>query len=218
MFIDSCRAYRCSSLSALFSVLMLFSASSLAFEVEETFLLEGIELTDALQAGGYIIYFRHTTTDHTQVDTNRTDLSQCENQRGLSQHGIDEATAIGLAFRLMRLPVAEVLSSPYCRCKDTAKFAFGEYKVNQDLMFNIASGEEETARLRDELRLLLAKPPVPGKNTVIISHTANLKEAADIWPSPEGLAVIFRPVSADHIQFIAKVSPEEWPGLAVMAN
>ena len=49
---------------------------------------------------------------------------------------------------------------------------------------------------------------------MIISHTANLKEAAGIWPKPEGVAIIFRPRADGGFDPIARVLPGEWPGLA----
>jgi hypothetical protein len=49
---------------------------------------------------------------------------------------------------------------------------------------------------------------------VIISHTANLKEAAGIWPKPEGVAIVFRPRRDGSFEPIARVLPEDWPTLA----
>jgi broad specificity phosphatase PhoE len=43
----------------------------------------------------------------------------------LSSRGIEQAKRIGEAFRAHGIAVREVLTSPYCRCIDTGKPAFG---------------------------------------------------------------------------------------------
>ena len=49
---------------------------------------------------------------------------------------------------------------------------------------------------------------------MLSGHTANLQEAVGIWPSPEGVVIIFKPKGADGVQFIAAVPPTRWMELA----
>ena len=151
-------------------------------------------LIKQLREGGLVIYFRHSTTETSGLaEANGVDVSRCDTQRGLTPAGRAQATAIGRAFATMQVPVGEVLSSPFCRCKETAGLAFGHYEVNPDLYFAIDSNAEQTKLFSDKLRVLLSTPPAGATNKVIISHTANLKEAAGIWPTPDGVAIVFRP-------------------------
>src|SRR5215475_3764539 len=76
--------------------------------------LQGAELLTALRAGGYILYFRHADTDHTQRDSRGMDLNDCAAQRNLSQRGRDNARAIGEALRALGIPIMTVLASPLC--------------------------------------------------------------------------------------------------------
>jgi len=62
---------------------------------------------------------------------------------------------------------------------------------------------------------LLATRPAAASNTVIVAHTANLREAAGIWPKPEGVAYVFRPLGNGNFEPVAKVLPEEWSQVAV---
>ncbi len=46
--------------------------------------LRGPELLAALRAGGYILYFRHADTDHSQNDERMTSVEDCTTQRNLT--------------------------------------------------------------------------------------------------------------------------------------
>lgn len=170
-----------------------------------------------LRRGGFVIYFRHAATDHSSDDVD-IDFSRCETQRTLSETGRRQAVDIGRAFDTLEIPVGEVIASPFCRCKNTAELAFGHYQVNPDLYFAISVGKAERERLAGALRTMLATRPEPGFNTVVVAHTANLKEAVGIWPKPEGVAYIFRPESDGGFSLAAqRVLPEDWVRLSGVA-
>lgn len=171
-------------------------------------------LVRALQNGGFVIYFRHAATDQSQPDSDRLDLKNCATQRNLSEKGREQARAIGKAFAALGIKVSKVMSSPYCRCIDTGKLAFGEVTIVPDLEFAISKSEPESKRLGAVLRTLLGTKPPSGTNTVLVAHTANLKEAAGIWPQPEGAAHVFEPQGDGRPLHVARVGPEEWPDLA----
>jgi len=166
-------------------------------------------LVRALQGGGYVIYFRHAATDQSKADSERLDFKNCATQRNLSEKGREQAQAIGKAFSALGIKVSSVLSSPYCRCIDTAKIAFGKATVVQDLEFAMAKNEAETKKLGQALRKYLDTRPPRGANIVIVAHSANLKEAVGIWPQPEGAAYVFQP-QGEGTKYVARVGPEEW--------
>jgi hypothetical protein len=90
------------------------------------------------------------------------------------------------------------------------KLAFGEVTISEDLLFAISKDEQETKRLAAALRTLLGTKPPDGANTVLISHSVNLKEATDILPKSEGEAHIFDPHAVGGRSHIGRVLPEEW--------
>jgi phosphohistidine phosphatase SixA len=165
---------------------------------------------DELRKGGLVIYFRHAATEQTGEGDEAADLKNCDTQRNLSAEGRAQASQIGQAFRTLGINVSTVMTSPFCRCKDTGKLAFGRFIVNNDLYFAINTDAEKTNELAESLRKTLATSPPPGTNAVIVSHTANLREAAGIWPKPEGVAYIFRPLSGGRFEVLAKVLPDDW--------
>ena len=167
-----------------------------------------------LRKGGLVIYFRHGATDQTGSSDEAADLTKCETQRNLSAEGREQARQIGKAFQALRIPVGTVTTSPFCRCKDTAALAFGRFTVSDDLYFAIGTGAGETKQFAESLRRMLSTPPAKATNAVIVSHTANLREAAGIWPQREGVAYVFRPLPGGKFEAIAMVLPEDWGKLA----
>ena len=87
--------------------------------------LEGQALVDALKQGGHVILLRHMATEPVTPDPDLFDLSDCSTQRALSEKGRSQAVLMGKAFRKLGIPFGEILSSPYCRCQETGKLAFG---------------------------------------------------------------------------------------------
>lgn len=176
--------------------------------------LEASRLVAALKQGGYIIYIRHAATDHSSTDTDRDDLRDWTHQRLLSDHGRNQSVVIGKAFRSLGIPVSQVISSPYCRSIETAKLAFGKATVSNDLAFSIGVAEKEAKRLAQALGKMLGTQPRAGANTVVVAHSANLKEAANIWPKPEGVAFIFKPLGNANFEMVGKVEPQQWAEFA----
>lgn len=175
------------------------------------------DLIDALRRGGYVIYFRHATTDPEQADTNDPKLGRCEAQRNLSADGRRMASEIGAAFKTLRIPVGKVVSSPYCRAVDTAMLAFGSHEVSDALYFAMGVGKTEREQQGLALRQMLATPPARGTNTVLVAHHANLKEATGIWPKREGEANVFRPRPDGGFDYLGEVSTGAWKRRAGVA-
>lgn len=166
-----------------------------------------------LRKGGLVIYFRHGTTDQTGPN-GEGNLADCATQRNLSAEGRDQATEIGRAFRSLGIPVGAVTTSPLCRCKDTAKLAFDRFTVSDDLYYVINTDAAKTKQLAEALRLRLSTPPAGAANSVIVSHNANLREATGLWPKPEGVAFVFRPLPGGRFEVMARIPPEEWANVA----
>lgn len=169
-------------------------------------------LVEALRRGGYVIYFRHATSDPEESDVDRTNLANCETQRNLTSEGIAEARAIGEAFRLLDIPHDEIVASEYCRAWKTALTAFGRADINPDVTSIAGLADVERDQRIRALRTLLATPPATGTNRIIVSHYLNLYESAEI-PLREGEAAIFVP-QGDSFTLVARVIPRTWTDLA----
>jgi len=172
-------------------------------------------LVERVRRGGYVLAFRHAATDFSMTDESREDLRDCARQRNLSAGGRRQARALGVALRRLGVPVGQVLASPYCRTRDTARLAFGRARPSSALI----SGRhlpDAAARERqpERLRRLLARPPAAGTNTVLVSHTFALNDATGVSLG-EGEAAVFDPRRRDAV---ATVAPEDWTRLARSAQ
>lgn len=117
----------------------------------------GPALVDALRRGGFVIYFRHAATDFSQTDREPVDYADCSRQRNLNARGRSDARAIGAAIRRLRVPIDVVLSSRFCRTRQTAQLAFGRVRPWTDLTsLRIAGSDVEERRRIHALRRLLA--------------------------------------------------------------
>jgi phosphohistidine phosphatase SixA len=200
-----------SKLKLLFSIWTLCFSIGLQVAEAEQGLLSPAQLVEALQQGGLVLYFRHAATDHGQDDQHPVDLSDCSTQRNLSETGRRQAERIGEAIKRLNISIGEVLTSPFCRCRDMAQLMFGHYHLDQELYFTVAVDKATRAQQSEHLRKLLATPPRSGMNKVIVSHTGNLREATGIWPKPEGVAWVFRPMDDGLYEALGMIDPEDWP-------
>jgi len=168
------------------------------------------DLIKTLQTGGHIIYMRHGPTERTQRDTDRKNFENCQGQRNLSEQGRKQMTQVGKSIRALNIPIGEVISSPYCRCKDSARLAFGEFKIETNLQFSISKDKEESKQLGEQLHAMMMNADPGAKNIVFVGHTANLKDGVGVWPKPEGVVAIFQR-QKDKIIFKGMIKPGEWP-------
>jgi phosphohistidine phosphatase SixA len=176
--------------------------------------LEGPELIEALRQGGLVILMRHMSTD-SYVPREGTHVDQdCASQRNLDEQGRQAAKDVGVALKSLNIPVGTVLTSPYCRCVDTGKLAFGKGMPSQDLaVFDELPAPEKEARGK-LIRKLLNTAPTDGSNTVMITHTGTLLYSFGLQTRPEGIAHVFRPAEFGNAIYLGRVDPEEWSALA----
>lgn len=165
------------------------------------------EVLAELRKGGYVIYFRHTSTDFSRDDTKSRSDDDCANQRPLTDRGRDEARAIGHGIHGLKIPIGQVLASPRCRTMETAMLIFGRAeKANE------ARGGPATPDNPDRyaaLRRLLSTPVKPGTNLVISSHGNPFYATAGAPYLAEGEAAIVRPLGKD-FEIVARVKHDGW--------
>lgn len=170
-------------------------------------------LLEQLRAGGLNIYFRHSLTERAgQPDD---DLTSCATQRNLTEAGVALAREIGRRIRLLRVPVGTVLSSPYCRCVDTARWAFERVTVADWLETDgNPQGTAERRRLQ-RLAMALSGAPAHRANDIFVAHGNNLAGLALLhrWPAlpiDEAEAVIVRPNGSAVPEIVARVRGLDW--------
>ena len=146
------------------------------------------ELILKLQSGGNIVFIRHALAPGSG-DPENINLNDCNTQRNLSENGIEQAKKIGEFFQNNKIPIDIVLSSEWCRCKDTAKYAFQNYKTFTALN---SFYDEKFYKLKDkqikELRMFI-KNWNSDKNLVLVTHFVVVSEILKQSLSSGGLAI-----------------------------
>lgn len=170
-----------------------------------------VEIIQALKSGEHVIFMRHALSDTSTYDqVVPVGLEDCSAQRNLTKAGRLQAVDIGKAMRRLRIPIGEVLSSPYCRTKETAELAFGKSLANHGLLNTANLTDQEKAPILAELRILLGRPVPPDSNRVLVSHSSTLADSIGIFPKPEGVVIIFRPDGNGGFRHFATITPTEW--------
>ena len=176
------------------------------------------KILNELRMGGFIIYFRHATTERDYADQAdpRMNLRDCNTQRKISLQGIKESYMIGSVFAEKKIPVGNVIASEYCRAWKTANYAFGRVD-EKDSRLNFLPYEDYSTDLislmKANITPILSKPPSPGTNTVIVGHDDPFEAATGIYPEPQGIAYIIKPVKGTSFRIITKLLPSEWQDL-----
>lgn len=177
---------------------------------------KGAALLGALRSGGYILYFRHAATDFGQNDDHMTGYEDCATQRNLTDKGRAEARAIGAMLRELKIPVGDVLASPFCRTMETAQLIFGRATAAPAVRggpVQPASPERYAA-----LRQLLATPVRGGVNLVIVSHGNPYRAAVGGPYLAEGEAAVIEPGGNDGFRELARVRLDQWQALDTVSK
>lgn len=173
--------------------------------------LTPLEIVAELRRGGYVIYFRHTSTDFSQNDALSTSFEDCAHQRNLTDAGRAQARAIGTAIRNLKLPIDKVVASPMCRTMETARLAFGQAEPVAEVRgapLPVADPNRYAA-----LKKMLATPQPPGSNLVIVSHGNPFYGVAGPPYLAEGEAAVIRGQGKDDFEVIARVRVADWQTL-----
>jgi hypothetical protein len=175
------------------------------------------DLVARLRQGGFNLYFRHSLTKRANQPDD--DLTSCAEQRNLTEDGVALAREIGQHIRALRLPIGEVLASPYCRCVDTARWAFDRVAVADWLESNGDPRSASEQQRLQRLKTALTSRPPAGLNAVFVAHGFNLIGLSRLhdWPSlpiAEGEAAIFEPTGVAIPPVLARVKGTEWRNFA----
>ncbi len=159
----------------------------------------------ALKEGGKVVLLRHT---HVAIREGIGLLSpgNCAAEVNLSERGIDQARRLGEAFRAHGIKVGAVLTSPFCRCLDTGRLAFGYAKAVPYLRPPGIVSEEE-AKANDEWVLQAILNHHGPAKLVMITHDLNIADQV-LEPAAMGEVFVIRPRGKD-FELVGKIETFE---------
>ena len=135
-----------------------------------------------LKNGGNLIFIRHAYAPG-GGDPDNFDLNDCSTQRNLSETGREQAKKIGKFFHENQIPIDKVISSEWCRCKDTAQIAFKRFETKDFLnsFFSEKFSKNRTKQIKD-LNKYINKWN-SSKNLVFVTHYVVINELLNYAPS-----------------------------------
>ncbi len=185
------------------AALFLVASSAMAQEhpVNNTKIVppHAVALLQMLRDGGLVIFFRHgSTPDYSEPSI--TDFADCPRQRNLNALGRSQSALIGENFKALAIPVGDVIASPFCRCMDTARIAFGKVTAADEVR-----GMKADARMRAHF----TTPQKPGANLIVVGHgSANGLIGEEFLREAE--AVVVKPLGDDKYELVARIRAEQW--------
>ena len=140
------------------------------------------KILESLKEGGKIIFIRHAYAPGSG-DPNNFNLNDCSTQRNLSNEGKNQAKNIGEFFRKNKIKIEKVISSEWCRCKDTSSLAFGSFETKNFLnsFYSSKFAKNKNSQMLDLRKYI--KNFKSKKNLVLVTHYVVISEALNYAPS-----------------------------------
>ena len=145
-------------------------------------------LINQLEYGEKLIFIRHAYAPG-NGDPNNFNLNDCSTQRNLSESGKNQAKYIGIFFSKNKIKIDKVLSSEWCRCKETAKIAFKDYSTNNFLnSFYSPKYAQNKKKQIKELKEYVNEFE-SNENLVFVTHYVLISEVLNYAPSSGEIVV-----------------------------
>lgn len=172
----------------------------------------------ALAKGGMVIIMRHANAPGPQQgregDPPGFRLDDCSTQRNLDSSGRWQSTEIGNRLRAHQVVVTQIMTSPWCRAKDTARLMnLGPTPVTTGLLRNVGEHTGGAGAANEHMpgvRVLVARVhdiiqgwQGPG-NLLLVSHGRTVQAIlyGDGRPSPLQAALyVLQPLPGGNVPF-----------------
>lgn len=169
---------------------------------------EDEELWQGLEEGRSVALIRHALAPGTG-DPPGFELGDCSTQRTLSEDGRRQARELGDLFRSRGLDQAEVRSSRWCRCLETAEL-LGLGKVRKtpflDSFFTQREkGPEQTEAAREVIREHLEQGEGP---LVMVTHQVNITALSGVYPASGEIVLLSLEPDGSNLKVVGRLRHE----------
>jgi phosphohistidine phosphatase SixA len=159
-------------------------------------------LLDALRSGGHIGFMRHARAPGSDDPPNFR-LGDCSTQRNLSDGGRQQAREIGAFLRDEGFAGVRLVSSQWCRCRETAELLdVGSVEelpsLNSLVSYPRDRGEMTAATQQWIVEQDLTEP------LLLVTHQINIGALVDAYPD-EGEIVVVRPADDGTLAVIGTI-------------
>jgi phosphohistidine phosphatase SixA len=133
------------------------------------------DLSDKLASADYVLLMRHALAPGVGDPPNYK-LDDCKTQRNLSAEGRSHAVAVGNWLKRQGVSTADVRSSTWCRCKDTAEgLNFKGFKIEPSLDSFFDVMDKSPERTQALQKFIAAQRQTKGAQALIlVTHHVNI--------------------------------------------
>ena len=165
------------------SIFKFFFILIYIFFTNLTVVLSSESIWNEARKGNKVILIRHSLAPG-GGDPVGFKVGDCKTQRNLNKAGIEQSKKIGKIFKDNKISIDVVLSSAWCRCKDTAYYAFGEFKEFSALnsTFSTPYNKNEPRQIK-EIEKYLMNWEGKGKNLILVTHYSVITAITNAAPS-----------------------------------
>lgn len=142
-----------------------------------------------LRAGGHIALMRHADAPGGFGDPPGFRVEDCATQRNLSEKGRADAAKIGARLKREGIAFEKILSSPWCRCIDTARLLDLGTAETESTFGNVVVLRDQRETLTAGARALIAKWNGPS-NLLIVTHGANILALTGVSPASGEIVIV----------------------------
>jgi len=143
----------------------------------------------ALRAGGHVALMRHADAPGGVGDPPDFRVEDCATQRNLSAKGRADAEKIGLRLKGEGIAFEKILSSPWCRCIDTARLMDLGAVETEATFGNVVVLKDQRQALTTGARALITQWTAGG-NLLVVTHGANIQALAGVWLASGEIVVV----------------------------
>lgn len=157
---------------------------------------------EALSQPGAIAIMRHAVAPGTGDPSNFA-LGDCSTQRNLDARGREQAKTIGRAFRERGIDIDRVLTSQWCRCRETA--ALLDLGPVEDLPALNSFFQDRSTRDRQttEVKAVLENLP-KGERVMLVTHQVNIS-ALTGRPTASGQVLVLKRLPGGSVEVLGDI-------------
>ena len=146
------------------------------------------KIVNLLKEGSKIVFIRHAYAPG-NGDPQNFNIKKCSTQRNLNNDGISQSKNIGKFFFRNKIQIHKVLSSEWCRCKDTAQIAFKKFETFDALnsFYDARFEKNKTRQIKNLIKFI--NNWKSKDNLILVTHFVVISEILNIGVSSGELVI-----------------------------
>jgi hypothetical protein len=165
------------------------------------------DLWRLLSDGRHVALIRHAQAPGTG-DPAGFSLTDCATQRNLDMTGRAQARRLGQRFRAAGIVRADLHTSQWCRCVETAQLMeLGEPRIAPEALNSFFGHPDREPQARQALLRLAGIPMRDGLPMILVTHQVNITAVTGIVPA-SGEIIVVRREDDGSLGLVGRIAPD----------